>query len=177
MTKQVPCYIINLVVILLKAVYPGSFDPISNGHLDIIKRASKLFDELHILVSYNFNKHYTFSKEERTEMLMEICKDIPNVKITSYDGLVVNYCKENHIGVIVRGMRNYTDYENEFSWFQYNRDIYPNVETILLMPTTKNQIVSSSAIKELVTFNSPIDKYVPKVLVSRITDKFKKSSK
>ena len=177
MTKQVPCYIINLVVILLKAVYPGSFDPISNGHLDIIKRASKLFDELHILVSYNFNKHYTFSKEERTEMLMEVCKDIPNVKITSYDGLVVNYCKENHIGVIVRGMRNYTDYENEFSLFQYNRDIYPNVETILLMPTTKNQIVSSSAIKELVTFNSPIDKYVPKVLVSRITDKFKKSSK
>ena len=177
MTKQVPCYIINLVVILLKAVYPGSFDPISNGHLDIIKRASKLFDELHILVSYNFNKHYTFSKEERTEMLMEVCKDIPNVKITSYDGLVVNYCKENHISVIVRGMRNYTDYENEFSLFQYNRDIYPNVETILLMPTTKNQIVSSSAIKELVTFNSPIDKYVPKVLVSRITDKFKKSSK
>ena len=161
----------------MKAVYPGSFDPISNGHLDIIKRASKLFDELHILVSYNFNKHYTFSKEERTEMLMEVCKDIPNVKITSYDGLVVNYCKENHIGVIVRGMRNYTDYENEFSLFQYNRDIYPNVETILLMPTTKNQIVSSSAIKELVTFNSPIDKYVPKVLVSRITDKFKKSSK
>ena len=161
----------------MKAVYPGSFDPISNGHLDIIKRASKLFDELHILVSYNFNKHYSFTKEERIEMLNDVCKDIPNIKITSYDGLVVNYCKENNIGVIVRGMRNYTDYENEFSLFQYNRDICSSVETILLMPTTKNQMVSSSAIKELVTFNSPIDKYVPKILVTRITNKFKKSSK
>ena len=161
----------------MKAVYPGSFDPISNGHLDIIKRASKLFDELHILVSYNFNKHYSFTKEERIEMLNDVCKDIPNIKITSYDGLVVNYCKENNIGVIVRGMRNYTDYENEFSLFQYNRDICSSVETILLMPTTKNQMVSSSAIKELVTFNSPIDKYVPKILVARITKKFKKSSK
>ena len=162
---------------IVKAVYPGSFDPISNGHLDIIKRASKLFDELHILVSYNFNKHYSFTKEERIEMLNDVCKDIPNIKITSYDGLVVNYCKENNIGVIVRGMRNYTDYENEFSLFQYNRDICSSVETILLMPTTKNQMVSSSAIKELVTFNSPIDKYVPKILVTRITNKFKKSSK
>lgn len=158
----------------MKAVYPGSFDPISNGHFDIIKRAAKLFDELHIVISYNIQKKCSFSVSERMEMLKKICKDIPNIIITSYDGLVVSYCKENNINVIIRGMRNYSDYENEFTLFQYNRDIYPGVETILLMPTTKNQIVSSSAIKELVTFGHPIDKYVPKCLVEEITAKFKK---
>ena len=158
----------------MKACYPGSFDPISNGHLDIIKRASKLFDELHIVVSYNIEKKYSFSVEERINMLNKVCHDIPNIKITSYDGLVVSYCKENKIGVIVRGMRNYSDYEKEFSLFQYNKDIYPNCETILLMPTTKNQVVSSSAIKELIAFGCSIDKYVPKCLVDEITLKFKK---
>lgn len=158
----------------MKAVYPGSFDPISNGHFDLIKRAAKLFDELHIVISYNIEKHYSFSVEERIEMLKKVCKDLPNIIITSYDGLVVSYCKKHSINVIVRGMRNYSDYENEFSLFQYNRDIYPGVETILLMPTTKNQVVSSSAIKELVAFGHPIDKYVPKCLVEEITNKFKK---
>ena len=157
-----------------KAVYPGSFDPISNGHLDIIKRASKLFDELHLVVSYNMKKKYSFSIEERIEMLKECTKDLNNIVVTSYDGLVVSYCKENGINVIVRGMRTYSDYEAEFSLFQYNRDIYPGCETILLMPTTKNQVVSSSAIKELVTFGCSIDKYVPKCLIKQIEEKFKK---
>jgi len=142
-----------------KAVYPGSFDPLSNGHLDLIRRAAKLFDELHILISVNFNKKTLFTPEERIEMIKLVTKDIPNIKITSYDGLVVNYCKENGINIIIRGMRNYSDYENEFSLFQFNRDIDKSVETVLLMPTTKNQVVSSSAIKELVTFNSDISKY------------------
>ena len=158
----------------MKAVYPGSFDPISNGHLDIIKRASKMFDELHVVVSYNLVKHYSFSVEERIEMLKKVTHDLKNVIITSWDGLVVSYCKNNGIRVIVRGMRNYSDYENEFSLFQYNRDIYPDCETVLLMPTTKNQIVSSSAIKELVSFGCNIDKYVPKCLIEEITNKFKK---
>ena len=157
-----------------KAVYPGSFDPISNGHLDIIKRASKLFDEVHVVVSYNIAKGTSFTVEERIEMLKKATVGLTNVVITSWDGLVVSYCKNNGIRVIIRGMRNYSDYENEFSLFQYNKDIYPDVETILLMPTTKNQMVSSSAIKELVTFGCAIDKYVPKCLIEEITNKFKK---
>ena len=156
-----------------KAVYPGSFDPLSNGHLDIIKRASKLFDELHVLVSTNIFKKSSFTTDERIEMIKDVTKDLKNVVVCQSDKLVVQYCKENKIDVIVRGMRNYSDYENEFSLFQYNRDIYPNVETILLMPTTKNQVVSSSAIKELVTFGCDISKYVHKEIVARVYEKYK----
>lgn len=160
-----------------KAIYPGSFDPISNGHLDIIRRAAKIFDELHIVVSSNILKKYTFTIEERIEMIKEVTKDIKNIYVTSYDGLVVNYAKENNIGILVRGMRNYSDYENEFSLFQYNRDLAPNVETVVLMPTTKNQIVSSSAIKELVAFDCKIDKYIPKEIAKKVEEKIKNNVK
>jgi len=157
-----------------KCAYPGSFDPISNGHLDIIKRASKLFDEVHVIVGNNMLKKYIFSKDERIEMLKDCVKDIDNVKVIQYDGLVAKYCKENNINIMVRGMRNYSDYENEFALFQYNRDIYPNIETVILMPTTKLQVVSSSSIKELLEFGVDISKYVPKCVAERITNKYKK---
>lgn len=157
-----------------KAVYPGSFDPFSNGHLDIVKRSSKLFDEVHILVSNNIFKKTIFTTEERIEMIKECIKDIPNIVVASFDGLVVQYCKNNNISIIIRGLRNYNDYENEFSLYQYNKDIYQEVETILLLPSTKTQFVSSSAIKELVNFNCDISNYVPEVLVDKILNKMQK---
>jgi len=157
----------------MKCVYPGSFDPISNGHVDIISRASKMFDEVHVVVGNNIFKNTTFTIEERLEMVKECVKDIPNVIVVSYEGLVVEYLKENHINVMIRGLRNYSDYENEFSLFQYNRDIYPSIETVLLMPKTRLQVVSSSAIKELLTFGCDISKYVPKCILNKIIDKFK----
>ncbi|MDE6661138.1 MAG: pantetheine-phosphate adenylyltransferase [Anaeroplasmataceae bacterium] len=160
-----------------KCVYPGSFDPFSNGHLDIVKRASKLFDELHILVSYNVNKKTNFTIEERVSMIKKCVSGLPNVVVDSYDGLVVEYSKAHQIDVIVRGLRNYNDYENEFNLFQYNRDISPSIETILLLPSTKNQFVSSSAIKELVRFNCDISKYVPKEIEKDIIESFKKEIK
>lgn len=157
-----------------KAVYPGSFDPFSNGHLDIVKRASKLFDEIHVLVSNNIFKKTIFTAIERIEMIKDCTKEIPNLVVTSYDGLVVQYCKENEISVIIRGLRNYNDYEAEFSLYQYNKDIYPDVETILLLPSTKTQFVSSSAIKELLNFNCDISKYVPQEIKQKIIAKMKK---
>ena len=156
-----------------KAVYPGSFDPITIGHLDIIKRSSKIFDEVHVLISNNIGKKSTFSTEERLEMIKTVTKQYPNVVVAVDDGLVVNYCNANNVSVTIRGMRNYSDYEAEFSLFQFNRDLNPNVETILMMPTTKNQIVTSSSIKELVKFDADISKYVPRELVQMITDKIK----
>ena len=156
-----------------KAVYPGSFDPLSNGHLHLIKRAAKLFDELHIVVSNNILKKSSFTIDERIQMIKDCTQDIPNIVVVSYSGLVVQYCKEQNIHILVRGMRNYSDYENEFTLFQYNRDIYPKIETVILMPTTKNQVVSSSAIKELVTFGCDISKYVPSQIIDRVNDKFK----
>ena len=158
----------------MKCVYPGTFDPISNGHVDIIARAAKMFDEVHVVVGNNIFKKTTFTIDERVDMVKECVKDLPNVIVVPYEGIVVEYLKENHINVMIRGLRNYSDYENEFSLFQYNRDIYPNIETILFMPKTKLQVVSSSAIKELLTFGCDISKYVPKCILNKIMDKFKK---
>lgn len=158
---------------MTKAVYPGSFDPLSNGHLDIIKRAAKILDELHVVVSVNKKKNSTFSIEERVEMIKLVTKNIPNVYVTSYEGLIVNYCKENKAKILIRGLRNYQDYEAEFSLYQFNRDIDPNIETMLMMPTKKHIFVSSSAIKELVSFDADISNYVPKEIKEMIINKYK----
>lgn len=157
----------------MKAIYAGSFDPISNGHLDIIRRSAKLYDELHIVVSNNITKKYTFSVEERIDMIRLATIGLKNVVITSYDGLVVNYAKENGIKVLIRGMRNYNDYENEFSLYQYNKDLAPEVETIIMLPSTKHLFISSSAIKELVAFNCDISKYIPKIINEMVVNKLK----
>lgn len=158
---------------MIKACYPGSFDPISNGHLDIIKRASKQFDEVHILVSYNIRKHSTFSVEERIDMIKEVCKDLKNVKVFSSNDLTVKYCEDNNIPIIIRGLRNYMDYENEFSLYQFNRDLNPNIETLLMFPSTRTQFVSSSAIKELIAYNLDITPYVPSCIADKIIKKLK----
>lgn len=157
-----------------KACYPGSFDPLSNGHLDIIKRASKQFDEVHVLVSVNVSKKYTFTEDERVQMIKNVCKDLKNVKVTSSSDLVVKYCEENEISTIIRGLRNYMDYENEFSLYQFNRDLNPNVETLLMFPSTRTQFISSSAIKELLAFNRDITPYVPNEIANDIITKLKK---
>lgn len=156
-----------------KAVYPGSFDPFSNGHLDIIKRISTQFDEVHVLVSLNVKKKLAFTVKERVEMIKKVCKNIKNVKVVPSDDLVVKYCSDNNISTIIRGLRNYQDYEDEFSLYQFNKDICPEVETMLLFPSTKTQFVSSSAIKELVTFNIDISPYVPAEIVDKITKRFR----
>lgn len=152
--------------------YPGSFDPISNGHLDIIKRLAKNFDEVIILISNNVNKKYSFTKEERKHMIELATKELNNIKVVVYDGLVVNYCKDNNIKLMARGLRNVSDYEAEFNLFQFNKDIDNDIETILLYPSSKNQFVSSSAIKELVIFGADISKYVPNTLIPYITSRF-----
>lgn len=158
---------------MIKAVYPGSFDPLSNGHLDIITRASKIMDEIHVVVSYNQNKKSVFTVEERVQMIKIVTKDLKNVYVTSYDGLVVNYCKNNNIKILIRGLRNYQDYEQEFSLYQFNRGIDSDIETMLMLPSNKHIFVSSSAIKELVSFDADISLYVPKEIKEIIIEKYK----
>ena len=155
------------------AVYPGSFDPISNGHIDIIRRASKIFGTLYVLVSINPVKNYCFSIDERVYMLKEATKDIPNVIIEASESLVLNFAKSKNAQVIIRGMRNIMDYQNEITLFQFNRSIDSSIDTFILFPSTDNLFLSSSSIKELIKFDSDISPYVPKSLVEFIKNKIK----
>lgn len=155
-----------------KCVYPGSFDPITNGHLDVIIRASKVFDEVIILIGNNISKKALFTVEEKINMIKLVTKDYPNIKVDSFSGLIVDYCKDNNINVIIRGIRNYTDYESEYDLYQHNYHINPNIETLLMMPKPENISISSSSVKEFLKFNCDISKYVPKDLVEIIKNKY-----
>ena len=143
------------------AVYPGSFDPISNGHLDIIKRSANIFDKVYVLVSLNPNKRYLFTETERVYMLKEATKDIPNVVVEASDSLVLDYAKRVNASVIIRGLRNFIDYQSEITLFQFNRSIDNTIDTFILFPSTDNLFLSSSSIKELVMFGNSIKDYVP----------------
>lgn len=156
-----------------KAVYPGSFDPITLGHVDIIERASSFVSELHVLIADNYRKSYTFTDKERIEMTKKSLSHLKNVVVSYSSGLVVDYAKENGCDLIVRGLRNIADYENEYQLFQLNRNIDEDIETIVLFPSSRNQAVSSSAVKELLIHNGDITKYVPSSIINDILTNFK----
>ena len=150
------------------AVYPGSFDPISNGHLDIIERASKIFDKLYVLISINPDKKSCFTTEEKVELIKETTKHLDNVIVDSYDGLVLDFAKQKKANVIIRGLRNINDYQDEITLFQFNRSIDENIDTFVLFPSANNLFLSSSAIKQLVSLNVSIDKYVPRSISDKV---------
>ena len=155
-----------------KCVYPGSFDPITNGHLDVIIRASKIFDEVVVLIGNNISKKALFTVEEKIDMIKQVTKDYPNIKVDCFSGLIVDYCKNNNIDIIIRGIRNYSDYESEYDLYQHNNHINSNIETLLMMPKPENISISSSSIKEFLKFNCDISKYVPMELVEIIKNKY-----
>lgn len=159
------------------AVYPGSFDPISNGHLDIIKRSSLVFDKVYVLVSVNPNKKYLFTTSERVEMLVHATKNLDNVIVEASDSLVLDYAKKVDASVIIRGMRNFIDYQNEITLFEFNRSIDPTIDTFILFPSTDNLFLSSSSIKELVMFGRDITPYVPTGLKEYITSRILERNK
>ncbi len=159
-----------------RAVYPGTFDPLTIGHLDIIKRASKFVDELHVVVADNYKKSPTFSTDERIDMIKRVTLDVPNIIVTSTTDLVVRYAAKNHVNLMIRGLRNIADYENEYALYQFNRNLNKSVETIILFPSSRNHFVSSSAIKELVVHDADISLYVPKEIISDVVDKLRPKS-
>lgn len=150
------------------AVYPGSFDPISNGHLDIIKRTAQIFDKVYVLVSVNPNKEYCFTVEEKIQLIKKCVVDLKNVIVESYDGLVLDYAKSKNASVIIRGLRNFIDYQDEITLFQFNRSIAPNIDTFVLFPSANNLFLSSSAIKQLVSLKADISQYVPKEIKDEV---------
>ncbi len=157
-------------------IYAGSFDPLTNGHLDIICRAAKLVDELYILVTENIGKNAIFSLDERVEMIQSVI-ELDHVFVDKTDDLVIRFAKEKKATIIFRGLRNVIDFESEIALFHHNKLLNPNVETVVLFPSHGLNYVSSSVVKELVYYNSDISDYVPLKLVDSITKGIKKKLK
>lgn len=153
------------------AVYPGSFDPITNGHLDIIRRASKLYDRLIVGVLNNMNKKPMFSAEERKELIDRVTEDIPNVTCDVFSGLLVDFAKNNGATVIVKGLRTVADFEYEFQMALLNKALNPEFETMFLMTDTKYSYISSSMVKEVAKYNGELNGLVPQQVISKIKEK------
>lgn len=154
------------------AVYPGSFDPITNGHLDIIERAAQLFDHLIVAVSINSGKKPLFSLEERVEMLKKILADYDNVSIDSFEGLTVNYTAGREAQAIIRGLRAISDFENEFQMALTNKKMKGNVETVFLMSQAEWSFLSSSVVKEVASYGGSVVDFVPPLVQERLKEKF-----
>lgn len=153
-----------------KAVYPGSFDPLTNGHLDIIERASALYDEITVALLINTSKKGLLSFEERLELLKAETARFKNVKVDFFGGLLVEYCREKNIKVIVRGLRAVSDYEYEMQIAQMNRNLNDQVETVFLMTNTKYSFLSSSIVKEVAKFGGDISEIVPKSVEDKLRE-------
>ena len=157
-----------------KAIYPGSFDPITYGHIDIIKRALKIFDEVIVAVANNSSKRPLFSTSERVKMVKQVTKGFDRILVESFDGLVVEYAHKKRIGVIVRGLRMISDFEYEFQMALTNRKLAPDVETIYLMPSESYCYISSKLLKEAAFLGADISNFVPKSIEKKLKVKLKK---
>ena len=155
------------------AIYPGSFDPVTYGHLDIIKRSALIFDELIVSVLDNKAKTPLFSVEERVKILQEAVKDIPNVKVESFSGLLVDYAKAKDVHVVIRGLRAITDFEYELQTAQTNDVLSDgNVDSVFLTTSLEYAYLSSSSVREIASFNGDISKCVPKYVANMVYEKF-----
>ncbi|WP_326569197.1 pantetheine-phosphate adenylyltransferase [Amycolatopsis rhabdoformis] len=150
-----------------RAVCPGSYDPATNGHLDIIERASFLFDEVVVAVGVNKSKKGLFSLEERLEMLREITAKLPNVRVDSWQGLLVDYCRENDIAAVAKGLRSVSDFDYELQMAQMNREL-TGLETLLMANNPAYGFVSSSLVKEVAALGGDVERLVPQVVFERL---------
>lgn len=155
------------------AIYPGSFDPVTNGHLDLITRASNIFDKLIVAVAHNFEKDPLFTEKERVEMLETVTFKWTNVEVDVFDGLLMDYARAKNANVIVRGIRAVSDYEYELQMAMMNRKIEPDVETVFMLPAEQYSYLSSRLVKELARFGGPIKEFVPSIVQERLSVKFR----
>ncbi|HAJ74285.1 MAG TPA: pantetheine-phosphate adenylyltransferase [Lachnospiraceae bacterium] len=153
------------------AVYPGTFDPVTYGHLDIIERASKLFDEVVIGVLNNCSKSPLFSVDERVNILKNVTKDIPNVRVEHFEGLSVDFARKCNANVIVRGLRLITDFEYELQMAQTNRKLAPEIDTTFLYTSLPFSYLSSTTVREVAAFGGNIDEFVPAYVAEQIHEK------
>ena len=152
-------------------IYPGSFDPVTNGHLDLIERGRRIFDQLEIAILTNIEKDPLFTIEERVEMLREVTGGMPNVSVDTFSGLLVDYAKRKHAKAILRGIRAFSDYEYELQMALMNRKLEPTVETVFLMPAESYTYVSSRLVKEVLLLGGPVKNLVPPAVERRLQEK------
>ena len=153
------------------AMYPGSFDPVTNGHLDIIKRSARMFDKLIVAVLINSAKHPLFTVEERVELLRQCCKDMPNVEVRSFDGLTVSFARANGASVMVRGLRAVTDFEDEIQLAHTNHAIMPGIETIFLATSIRWSYLSSTVVKEAAHYQVDVSQFVAPCVAEALQEK------
>lgn len=154
------------------AIYPGSFDPVTNGHLDLIHRGSKLFDRLIVAIARNPEKgDFLFPLEERKQMLEAMTGDLENVEVDTFEGLLMTYCVEKNANAVLRGIRAVSDYEFELQMALMNRKIEPRVETVFMMPAEKYSYLSSRIVREIAHFGGPLAGLVPEMVEARLRRK------
>ena len=158
---------------MTRAIYPGSFDPITNGHLDIIERSSKMVDELVVGVLNNSAKNSLFSVEERVSMLKEMTREMPNVTVASFDGLLVDFAERMDADMVIRGLRAITDFEYELQMSQTNHKLSPNVETMFLTTSIEYSYLSSTTVREIAAFGGDVTQFVPQAVAVELEKKMK----
>ena len=154
------------------AVYPGTFDPITNGHLDIIKRAKNIIDELIVAVAAETNKETLFDVRERTEMIRESINGIKNIKVLPFSGLLINFMKENNASIIIRGMRAISDFEHESQLALMNKKLAPEIETIFMVTGLRYSYLNSSIVKEIASLEGCVKQLVPEIVEDKLRKKF-----
>lgn len=159
---------------MIKAIYPGTFDPITVGHIDVIERAAKVYDKVLIAVMENRNKSCTFTKEERQKMIQKCVKNLKNVEVVIGDGLTVNLAKKHGCKVIIRGIRAVSDYESELALATANMTLDESIETVFFVSKPELSFLSSSIAKEIAYFNGKIDTYIPKQIIKEVSKKLYK---
>ncbi|MCO5231007.1 MAG: pantetheine-phosphate adenylyltransferase [Chitinophagales bacterium] len=150
------------------AIFPGSFDPITNGHIDIVERALPLFDEIIIAIGVNTQKKYLFSLEDRISWIKTVFKDEPKVKVEHYNGLTINYCKKINANYILRGIRSAADFEYEKTIAHLNHTMEPNIETILILSKAELSSVSSTIVREIIIGHGDVSKFIPDAIVESV---------
>lgn len=155
-----------------RAIYPGSFDPVTTGHLDVLDRAARLFDEVIVAVAYNDQKQALFSSEERVTLLKGATEGLKNVRVERFDGLLVEFAKQQEAGAVIRGLRAVSDFEFEFQMALMNRKLEPEIETIFLTPREEYTYLSSRLVKEIARLGGNVDPFVPPSVAEALRTRF-----